>query len=152
MIRSMAASLVLPTVGSMVSGEESAGGATERVTNGGFADATGWDDPAAAWTISGGTATNVTNGQTLRQTLAVPFVGGESYAASVDLVVNGATARVRLQLYAAGALVQTILSEQPLGTGSLSNSGTIDAAADELRILITTGGTTSAIDNVSLVA
>jgi hypothetical protein len=116
---------------------------TERVQNGDFASATGWNTSGVAWTIAAGVATNNTAGQFLTNTLVTPLVGGESYSFSVNIIANPAATGVQVQLYNSSTTATQAIFSDGTTTGIKNSAGTVSGAFDQIRI--------GAIDDAGLV-
>lgn len=127
------------------------GGPAERVQNGNFSSATGWDTSGASWAIAAGVATNAVVGPTLTNTLSTPLVGGETFDLAFEVIANPASTGMACQLFNSSTLAtQTIFSDGTT-TGLKTASGTVSGAFDQLRF----GASDDAglvIDNVSLLA
>lgn len=125
--------------------------AVERVQNGDFASATGWDTSGASWTIASGVATNAVLGPLLTGTLSPALVGGEAFNFSFSVVANPASTACAVQLFNSSTLaVQTIFTDGST-PGQKTSSGTVSGAFDRIRI----GASDDpglVIDNMSLLA
>lgn len=125
--------------------------AIERVQNGDFASATGWDTAGAGWTIASGEATNNTLGTFLTNTLVEPVESGMAYAFQFDVVANPNVTGLQVQLYNSGTTASQSIFTDGTTTGTKNSAGTVTGTFDQLRI----GAIDDAdavIDNVSLVA
>lgn len=109
---------------------------TERVQNGDFASATGWNTSGAAWTIAAGEATNNTAGQYLANTLLDPILAGDSVTATVTVTDNPAVATWMIQLYNSSTLAaQNVLTVSDVA-GTYSNASPVISTGtfDQIRI------------------
>lgn len=104
---------------------------TERVQNGDFLSATGWDTAGVAWTISLGTALNNTAGQFLTNTLTSPILAGQSVTATVVVTDNPNAVTWMISMYNTITLAsQNILSEGGGSPGTYTNGVEVVALAD----------------------
>ena len=122
----------------------------ERVTNGGFADGTGWS--GAGWTVAGGVATNDAAGQFLVGELDPPIAPGETASASIAVVDNPNAVTWMLFLYNTTTLAsQTLINESGGMPGLFLGSDTASGAFDAVRIRAI-GDAGLVVDNVSIMA
>lgn len=127
---------------------------TERVQNGDFLSATGWDTAGAAWTILLGTALNNTAGQFLTNTLLDPVLTGQSVTATVVVTDNPNAVSWMIALYNTSTLAsQNIFSEGGGVPGTYTNGVPVVALADydaiRIRALVDPG---LLLDSVSVLA
>lgn len=152
MIAQSVARSVARSVGRAVTGAAAASvPATQRVQNGDFASATGWNTSGAAWTIAAGVATNNTNGMFLTNTLVTPTVGGETFNFAFDVVLNPAATGIVVSLFNSSTLASQSIFTDGSTVGTKNSSGTVSGAFDQLRIAAV-DDPGAVIDNVSLLA
>lgn len=109
---------------------------TERVQNGDFASATGWNTAGIAWVIALGVATNDTAGQFLANTLLDPVLAGDSVTATVTVTDNPLTATWMIQLYNSSTLAAQNIFSESSGPGVYTNASPVIATGtfDQIRI------------------
>lgn len=123
----------------------------ERITNGGFASGASWTIGAAAWTISGGKATNILDAGTLKQTLVTDSVLPSGGTIAVSVVVNNPVdGTLYIRTYRNGVAVQTLYGSTP-ASATLSFSTIATAEWDTIGF-DATDFQTSTLDDVSLIA
>lgn len=124
--------------------------ATERVTNGDFSSATGWDTSGAGWTIATNQATNNTVGQPLTNSLQnAPITAGQHFEFSFNIVLNPLNTSVVVRLVnSITSATQQIYSDGTT-TGVKTSSGTVSGDFDQLLVLAA-DDSGLAIDDVSL--
>lgn len=127
------------------------GAGVQRVQNGNFSSATGWNTSGAAWTIAAGVATNNTAGMFLINTLTTPLVGGESFMLSFDVNANPLVSGISVQLFNSVSMAAQVIFTDGSTTGTKTSSGTVSGAFDQLRIAAVDDAG-AIIDNVSLLA
>jgi hypothetical protein len=133
-----------------VAGDDGGGGGpAERVENGSFSSADGWDTSGLSWSIGAGLATNATPGQFLSRPIQPPLVGGEAFTFSLDVVANPTLMQVIL--FDSVAEGTQNLFNGMASIGANGSSGTVSGAFDTIRIR-SAEDPSMVIDNVSFIA
>ena len=134
---------------SVVKGGDTEYTPVERITNGGFANASGWTIEGATWVIGGGVATNVSDG-TIRQTLVTGSVLPSGGSIQVSFDVGGVQETIFVFTYIGGVKAQQLYGQSPLpGTVTINTTATAEWDTVAFEGFIATGLT---IDNVSVIA
>lgn len=123
----------------------------ERIQNGDFSSAAGWDD-GGGWTIAAGQAECTSPSTFLVNTLASPITAGKTVSASVTIVADPSTANWLATLYNTDTLAtQTLFLMFGDGPGTYTNEVTASDNFNAFRIR-ESGTSGMIIDNVSLIA
>lgn len=124
------------------------GGPSERIDNGGFDTADGWDTADGAWVIALGVATNSTPLQFIERPLSAPLAGGEDFVFSFD-ASNPVVTQVLLYNSVTEA-AQSIYMQQP-SEGTNGSTGTVSGEFDTFRMRAAEDPG-MVVDNISFVA
>jgi hypothetical protein len=125
---------------------------TEMITNGAFADGTGWT-PAAVWTISGGVATfdDTNNGGLVQaaEDMVSNVVAGDAYTFECDITT--ASTNAYFAVFNA-ALTVGYIGYNTYSTGHITVNFTApaDVEGGGFQIYANDGGETFTITNISL--
>jgi hypothetical protein len=119
----------------------------ELVTNGGFADATGWTVDAG-WTIGSGIATKVASGSSASLTTSVSLSAGTFYVASFDVLTRTASNTVRIDFTGGTQVTGTNF---PSGTGTFKEVLRAVTGNNAVRLIASTSDALTA-DNISVKA